>query len=93
MRFEWDEQKNRSNQGKHQVSFELASEVFDDPYHQSRQDRIEDGEMRGQTVGLVGGMALLLVAHTWHDDDGEVVVRIISARKATRAERRAYEVG
>ncbi len=93
MRYEWDEQKNRSNQSKHQVSFELACEVFDDPHQLSQQDRIEDGEMRWQTIGLVGGVVLLLVAHTSQDDDGEEVVRIISARKATKAERRRYENG
>lgn len=88
MRYEWDEQKNRSNQIKHGVSFELAREVFDDPHQLNQQDRIEDGEMRWQTIGLVGGVALLLVAHTWHDDEGEEVVRIIPARKAAKAERR-----
>lgn len=93
MRFEWDEHKNRSNRSKHHISFELACEVFDDPHQLNRQDRIVDGEMRWQTVGMVGGIALLIVAHTWHEDDGEEIVRIISARKATRAERRAYEDG
>jgi uncharacterized protein (DUF4415 family) len=66
------------------VSFEAAKLVFDDPLHISRQDRTEDGEPRWQTIGMVGDVALLLVAHTCEDSesDGELV-RIISARRAT----------
>lgn len=89
----WDETKNRSNQAKHGVSFELAGQVFDDPFHLSRQDRIENGELRWQTLGMVGTVVLLLVAHTWRELDGEENIRIISARRATKIERRAYELG
>ena len=91
MRFEWDEAKNRANRTKHHVSFELAIEVFNDPLHRSIPDRIVDGEQRWQTMGLVGGIVLLIVAHTYRDDGDEELVRIISARKATRKERRNYE--
>jgi uncharacterized protein len=91
MRFEWDANKNAANLRKHQISFETAKEVFDDPLHRSIADRIEDGEQRWNTIGLVGGLALLIVAHTLRDDDGYEVVRIITARKATRKERRDYE--
>lgn len=93
MRFEWGEAKNRINQRKHDVSFETAREVFDDPLHVSIPDRVEDGEERWQTFGLIGGMLLLIVAHTYLDDGEEEIVRIISARKATRKERRNYERG
>lgn len=93
MRFEWDETKNGSNQSKHGVSFELASEVFADPLHVSIADRIEGGEQRWSTLGIVEGIVILIVAHTWRDDGDEEVVRIISARKATRKERRSYENG
>jgi len=93
MRFEWDVDKNVSNQTKHGVSFELASEVFDDPLHVSVADRIEGGEQRWITLGLVEGIVILIVAHTWHDDGDDEVVRIISARRATRKERRSYENG
>ena len=69
--------------------------MFDDPLHLSRQDRIEGGEMGWQTIGLVGGTVLMLVAHTVHEteEDGRAVdiVRIISARAATRQKRRRYE--
>jgi uncharacterized protein len=93
MRFEWDEAKNLSNQQKHDVSFETARDVFDDPLHRSVADRIEDGEQRWVTTGAIGGLVLLIVAHSWNDAGGDEVVRIISARKATRMERRKYENG
>jgi uncharacterized protein len=46
----------------------------------SIQDRNVEGEPRWQTMGLVGGVAVLLVAHTYQDDQGEETVRIISAQ-------------
>ena len=49
--FEWDEAKNRKNQKNHDVSFETASLVFDDPLRISIQDRHTDGEERWQTIG------------------------------------------
>jgi len=95
IRFEWDEAKNLSNQRKHGVSFEEASSVFRDPLYVSVQDRTEGGEPRWQTLGLVEGMLLLTVAHTVREelDDGTFieVIRIMSARPATRTERRRYE--
>ena len=93
MRIEWDEAKNRSNLTNHGVSFETAQLVFDDPHHVSMQNRQVGGEDRWQTFGLVGGAVLLLVAHTWRDEDGEEIVRVISARKATSRERQHYEHG
>jgi uncharacterized protein len=90
----WDPAKNASNQNKHGVSFEVAQLVFQDPLHVSRQDRIENGELRWQTLGLAGGVVLLLVAHTWRDDaEGEEHIRIVSARRATKQERKIYEQG
>jgi uncharacterized protein len=93
VRIIWDQTKNRSNLVKHNVSFEVASLVFDDPFHLSILDRVEDGEERWQTLGLVGSVVLLLVAHTTAEQEEEAVVRIISARKATRKERQKYEEG
>jgi uncharacterized DUF497 family protein len=55
MHISWDEEKNESNKAKHGVSFETATLVFDDPLHLSRQDRVEDGEERWQTLGNAGG--------------------------------------
>lgn len=91
MQFEWDDSKNRSNIRKHGVSFETACRVFDDPFHLSIQDRIENGEERWQTMGVAGGVVLLVVAHTIREARGVEIVRIIYARKATKLERRAYE--
>ena len=89
----WDQAKNIANQRKHGVSFELAQRVFDDPLHLSRHDRIESGEYRWQTLGLVdGGILVLFVAHTWHEDEeGYEHIRIISARRASSQERKIYE--
>ncbi|EJF85325.1 MULTISPECIES: BrnT family toxin [Bartonella] len=92
IRFEWDETKAKSNLRKHRVSFEIAARVFADPFAMVKQDRIENGEYRWQTLGLVDGFLLLLVAHTVHDDkDGIEVIRIISARRANSKERKRYE--
>jgi len=91
MRFVWDEQKSRRNLAKHKVSFETATRVFDDPHAISRPDRVVAGEERWHTLGLLGGAVVLLVAHTHHEEGGEEVIRIISARKATRHGRKIYE--
>lgn len=91
MRFDWDEEKSRHNLAKHRISFDAAMLVFDDPHALSQLDRIVDGEERWHTIGLAGGIAILLVAHTAHEEDGEEVIRIISARKATPRERKAYD--
>lgn len=93
MKLIWDQGKNRINQVKHKVSFETAQHVFDDPLHISSQDRIEGGEQRWQTVGMVHGVVLLLVAHTVTETEGHETIRIVSARKADKAERRIYEQG
>ena len=92
MRFEWNHDKDRMNQAKHKVSFDTACLVFDDPYHISIQDRFDNDEERWQTLGMVGGGAtLLLVAHIVIEKKHEDTIRIISARKATKRERRFYE--
>lgn len=93
MRFEWDEAKNRHNIAKHTVSFETARLVFEDPQALSVLERIVDREERWQTLGMIGGVVVLLVAHTFRDEGGEEAIRIISARRATPRERRAYEEG
>jgi uncharacterized protein len=94
-RFEWDPVKAAANLRKHGVSFDIALRAFADPFALTEQDRIEDGEARWQTLGMVEGRVLLLVAHTFWDEveDGEAVevIRIISARAADRKERRRYE--
>jgi uncharacterized protein len=64
--------------------------VFEDPHAVSDPDRIIDGEERWQTIGSIG-LHVVLIAHLWWDEDGEEVIRLISARKATSRERKAYE--
>lgn len=77
---------------KHGVSFEDAVVAFADPMALMAQDRIEGQEQRWQTLGMVGGYLVLLVAHTvGEDDDGVEIIRIISARAADRKERKRYE--
>lgn len=94
MRWTWDPDKDRRNRRIHGISFDTAQLVFDDPLAISRPDR-HATEERWQTVGLIGHV-IVLVVHTWPErdpDTGEDVGRIISARKATRHEREAYEKG
>jgi len=91
IKFDWDEDKNLRNQMKHGVSFDLAQHAFDDPFALSAQDRHENGEDRWQTLGMVGDVVLLLVAHTVMISDNAEIIRIISARRADRNERKRYE--
>ena len=95
IQFAWDEAKAEANFRKHQVRFHTAVLAFADRNALSEQDRIENGELRWQTLGKVNGRLLLLVAHTIQDDDEDGVpvefIRIISAREATRRERQKYE--
>lgn len=90
--FEWDDNKAKINYLKHGISFEEAILVFEDPFAVSDQDRVENGEQRWQTIGMAGGCLLLLVAHTVRLEDESIeVIRIISARRVDRKERRRYE--
>jgi uncharacterized DUF497 family protein len=95
MRFEWDRTKAAINLRKHAISFDIAVRVFADPCALTVLDENLGGELRWQTIGLVEGQLLLVVAHTTRDDeeDGQPieVIRIISARAADRKERRRYE--
>ena len=95
IRFEWDEAKNLANQRKHGVSFQQASQVFLDPLFVSVKERIQDGEQRWRTYGEVDGWLVMMVAHTVQEEDRNnatiEVMRIISARPATRKERQRYE--
>jgi hypothetical protein len=90
MKFEWDSQKATSNLKKHGVSFQEAASVlgdvlsmtYHDPDHSAREHRFI-------TLGISRFRRVLMVAHTDRGDN----VRIISARKTTRQERRYYEEG
>ena len=90
--FDWDPVKAASNLRKHKVGFATASRVFADPLRMTALDRVVDGEIRWRTIGIVEGFVPLVVAHTWQEkDDGTGIIRIISARRAGREERRRYE--
>jgi len=91
MRFEWDEQKSRQNLRKHDVRFETAMLVFDDPYALTQRDLTLEHEERWITIGAIGPGSILLVVHTFYEKQGEEIIRIISARAAESHERRAYE--
>lgn len=92
MRFEWDEGKNERNARKHGVSFEEARTVFDDPLHLSLLDRrFSYFEERWITIGMTGEKGIVVAAHLYFDEEDDEVVRIISARRATRQEVAQYE--
>ena len=96
-RFEWDLEKARSNEQKHGIGFETAVLVFKDRYRETVEDFGRYVEQRWKTIGAVGGTNLVLVVHTtteWNEDGSPVeVIRLISARKPTKHERRRYERG
>jgi uncharacterized protein len=92
MAFDWDEAKNRTNRCKHDVSFETAALVFDDPYALTKRDMTYDGEERFITLGAIGPGSILFVVHANYESAEKAeVIRIISARAATSRERKSYE--
>ena len=88
----WTDEKNRTNKVDHGVSFQTAQLVFNNPLALTRHDPHPNGD-RWQTVGRIGA-ATVFVVHTWPDEiEGDEGGRIVSARKATAHERKAYEEG
>lgn len=88
LRFEWDEEKAESNIEKHGVSFEEAATVFGDVLSLTIPDPVHSTvEQRWITMGLTHRRQLVVVVHTNRGS----TIRLISARKATRREKRAYE--
>lgn len=89
MRFEWDVNKNLSNVKKHKISFEEAKTVFldenarviPDPEHSESEDRFI-------ILGISNKLKLLIVVHTYREN--VEIIRIISARKATKSESKYY---
>ena len=93
MQFEWNSDKANSNLKKHSVSFNEASTVFNDPLSVTFPDPDHSfGEERYVIIGLSSANRILIVPHTDRADRADRV-RIISAREATRNERRFYEDG
>ena len=92
MQFEWSDDKNDLNIKNHQVNFTEAKEVFLDPMHISKLDyRFDYFEERWITLGATSKDKILVVANIFFDENGEEVIRIISARKANQKERIFYE--
>ena len=90
MDFEWEENKAAANLKKHSVSFDEAKTIFDDPFYIDFYDPDHsDTEHRYIMMGMSVHNRLLLVSYTERGD----VLRLISAREATRAEQKAYEQG
>jgi len=87
IRFEWDENKAKTNTRKHGVTFEEAAEVFFDPFYQTGNASMDEAEIRDFIIGYTFSQRLLLAVYTERGDR----TRIISARSATRAERKVYE--
>ncbi len=86
MKLAWDPAKTAANIAKHGVSFEQAARIFDGPVLTGTDDRVYHGEMREISIGLLDGIATLVVVHT----DRGGVTRIISARRALKKERELY---
>jgi uncharacterized DUF497 family protein len=91
--FVWDRVKGAVNLRKHGVSFRNAATVFADVRAVTIFDTDHsNGEERWVTTGCAANGVCLVVVHTWVEiDEGNVRVRIISARKATKPESKAYE--
>jgi hypothetical protein len=88
--FEWNARKAAGNLRKHGVSFDEAASVFFDPLSATGDDPDHSlEERRFVTFGVSSSRRLLVVAHEDRDD----VTRIVTAREATRAERKLYEEG
>ena len=86
MSFEWDRQKAETNQRRHGVDFADAVSVLEDPSALTLDDEREGAE-RFVTIGMDSLARVLVVVYTWRGER----VRVISARRATRSERREYE--
>lgn len=92
IKFDWDENKNTINKKKHGLSFEEAKEVFfddnavlfDDPDHSV-------GEERFLIIGMIKSQKICIVSHCYKDNDD--IIRIISAREATKNEKKSYLKG
>lgn len=89
LQFEWDLKKAKSNEAKHGVTFDEASSVFYDPYARVIDDpEHSDDEERLIILGLSSRANELIVSHCYRGEDD--VIRIISARKATKTESKQY---
>lgn len=89
IKFEWDENKNQTNKQKHGIGFEEAQTVFyddnailfDDPEHSEEEERF-------LIIGITSNEKICIVSHCYRENDKKI--RLISARKATKSERKIY---
>jgi len=89
IRFEWDQNKNLANVKKHKISFEEAKTVFFDERARVIPDpEHSDNEERFIILGISNKLKLLIVVHTYRENDE--IIRIISARKASKSESKYY---
>lgn len=89
LRIEWDENKNRANRHKHGISFEEAETVFADDHALLIADpEHSDNEDRFILLGMSSSLRIMVVCHCYRVQDD--VIRIITARKATREEQDGY---
>jgi uncharacterized DUF497 family protein len=86
------QRKKKINMLKHGITFEQASYVFADPFALNKyDDEHSENEDRWILLGRSLNETIILVVHTFRDIDGTEFVRIISARKATKKEKQAYQ--
>ena len=92
MKFEWDKNKEKTNIQKHGVTFEQASYVFSDPYALNKYDNEHsENEDRWLLLGKSLNEIILIVVHTFKNRNDFELVRIISARRATKIEKQIYQ--
>ncbi len=90
--FDWDENKARRNRVTHKVSFDEAKTVFGDLFLVTFPDEYHSHQdERYISIGTSSKNRIILVVHTEDEEDGTIVIRFISARKATALERKVYE--
>ncbi len=91
MQFEWHKGKSRANEAKHDLSFDLAIKAFEDPFALFEFNGTVDGEDRYHVIGLLRGELVILVVYTTLEEEAtNETYRIISARKASKGERKRY---
>lgn len=89
---DWDVRKARKNLTKHRVAFDEAKTVFNDPLLLTYPDDVHsEFEERFVSIGYSSRQRLLLVVHTEHQTEDEILIRIISSRKVTTMERKTYD--
>jgi uncharacterized DUF497 family protein len=92
LKFQWDNKKAEENIIKHGISFEEAESVFYDPFAvEFYDDENSEWEDRFLLLGISSNLNILLICHCFRESDS--IIRIISARKATKSETKYYTGG